>query len=160
MNIEEKLSDKTIEALQSLYGASSDKISFEKTNPDFVGDLTLVVFNFLKISKKKPEETATEIGNYLKANVSEVTDFNVVKGFLNIVIDDTFWLNYFKSINGKPFINSTLPANAPTVMVEYASPNTNKPLHLGHVRNILLGYSVSRILSAAGNKVVKTSVVN
>jgi len=160
MNIEQKLSHKTIEAFHSLYGHTIDAIAFEKTNPIFVGDLTLVVFNFLKISKKKPEETATEIGNYLKANVAEVSDFNVIKGFLNIVIADSFWLNYFKDIYGKPFINHTLPENAPTVMVEYASPNTNKPLHLGHVRNILLGYSVSKILSAAGNKVVKTSVVN
>src|SRR4051812_11313575 len=113
MDIEQKLKEKTIEALQSLYGASPDKITFEKTNPDFTGDLTLVVFNFLKISKKKPEETATEIGNYLKTNIPEVIDFNVVKGFLNIVIDDAFWLSYFKSVNGKPFINTTLPANAP-----------------------------------------------
>ncbi|MES2138808.1 MAG: arginine--tRNA ligase [Bacteroidota bacterium] len=160
MNIEKKLSEKTIEALQSLYGATIEKIVFEKTNPDFEGDLTLVVFNFLKISKKKPEETATEIGNFLKINVPEVADFNVIKGFLNIVIADSFWLNYFKSINGKLFINATLPANAPTVMVEYSSPNTNKPLHLGHVRNNLLGYSVSEILKAAGNKVIKTNLVN
>lgn len=160
MNIEKKLSEKTIEALQSLYGATIEKIVFEKTNPDFEGDLTLVVFNFLKISKKKPEETATEIGNFLKINVPEVADFNVIKGFLNIVIADSFWLNYFKSINGKPFINATLPADAPTVMVEYSSPNTNKPLHLGHVRNNLLGYSVSEILKAAGNKVIKTNIVN
>ncbi|MDO9186061.1 MAG: arginine--tRNA ligase [Bacteroidia bacterium] len=160
MNIEKKLSEKTIEALQSLYGAAIEKIVFEKTNPDFEGDLTLVVFNFLKISKKKPEETATEIGNFLKINVPEVADFNVIKGFLNIVIADSFWLNYFKSINGKPFINAILPADAPTVMVEYSSPNTNKPLHLGHVRNNLLGYSVSEILKAAGNKVIKTNIVN
>ncbi|MES2286277.1 MAG: arginine--tRNA ligase [Bacteroidota bacterium] len=160
MNIEKKLSEKTIEALQSLYGATIEKIVFEKTNPDFEGDLTLVVFNFLKISKKKPEETATEIGNFLKINVPEVADFNVIKGFLNIVIADSFWLNYFKSIHGKPFISSTLPADAPTVMVEYSSPNTNKPLHLGHVRNNLLGYSVSEILKAAGNKVIKTNLVN
>lgn len=160
MNIEKKLSEKTIEALKSLYGATIEKIVFEKTNPDFEGDLTLVVFNFLKISKKKPEETATEIGNFLKINVPEVADFNVIKGFLNIVIADSFWLNYFKSINGKPFINATLPADAPTVMVEYSSPNTNKPLHLGHVRNNLLGYSVSEILKAAGNKVIKTNIVN
>lgn len=160
MNIEKKLSEKTIEALKSLYGATIEKIVFEKTNPDFEGDLTLVVFNFLKISKKKPEETATEIGNFLKINVPEVADFNVIKGFLNIVIADSFWLNYFKSINGKPFINATLPSDAPTVMVEYSSPNTNKPLHLGHVRNNLLGYSVSEILKAAGNKVIKTNIVN
>src|ERR1035437_4551218 len=133
MNIEKKLSEKTIEALQSLYGATIEKAVFEKTNPDFVGDFTLVVFNFLKISKKKPEDTADDIGNYLKTNIAEVLDFNVVKGFLNLVIDDSFWLNYFKSINGKPFINATLSENASTVMVEYSSPNTNKPLHLGHV---------------------------
>ncbi len=160
MNIEKKLSETTIEALQSLYGTTIEKIAFEKTNPDFEGDLTLVVFNFLKISKKKPEETATEIGNYLKKNIPEVADFNVVKGFLNIVIADSFWLNYFKSINGKSFIITELPPNAPTVMVEYSSPNTNKPLHLGHVRNNLLGYSVSEILKAAGNKVIKTNLVN
>lgn len=159
MTLEQKLTEKTTEALQSLYGASSDKIAFEKTNPDFTGDLTFVVFNFLKISKKKPEDTANDIGTYLKANVPEIADFNVVKGFLNLVIADSFWLTYFKSINGKPLIQ-LVPENAPTVMVEYASPNTNKPLHLGHVRNILLGYSVSNILRAAGNKVVKTSVVN
>lgn len=160
MNIEKKLSEKTIEALKSLYGATIEKIVFEKTNPDFEGDLTLVVFNFLKISKKKPEETAIEIGNFLKINVPEVADFNVIKGFLNIVIADSFWLNYFKSINGKHFINAILPADAPTVMVEYSSPNTNKPLHLGHVRNNLLGYSVSEILKAAGNRVIKTNIVN
>lgn len=159
MNLEQKLTEKTAEALQSLYGASSDKIAFEKTNPDFIGDLTLVVFNFAKISKKKPEDTANDIGTYLKANVPEIADFNIVKGFLNLVIADSFWLNYFKTINSKSLIQP-VPANAPTVMVEYASPNTNKPLHLGHVRNILLGYSVSNILTAAGNKVVKTSIVN
>lgn len=159
MNLEQKLTEKTAEALLSLYGASSDKIAFEKTNPDFTGDLTLVVFNYVKISKKKPEDTANDIGTYLKTNVPEIADFNIVKGFLNLVIADSFWLNYFKSINSKSLIQPA-PADAPTVMVEYASPNTNKPLHLGHVRNILLGYSVSKILTAAGNKVVKTSIVN
>lgn len=160
MNIEKKISEKTIEALQSLYSQTVDKVVLEKTNPDFVGDITLVVFNFLKISKKKPEETANEIGNYLKSNVTEVSDFNVVKGFLNIVIAESFWLDHFKSIQGKPFVNPALPPDAPTVMVEYSSPNTNKPLHLGHVRNNLLGFSVSEILKAAGNNVVKTNLVN
>ncbi len=160
MNIEQKLSEKTIEALQLLYGVAVEKITFEKTSPDFEGDLTLVVFPFLKASKKKPEDTASEIGNYLKINVAEVASLNVVKGFLNIVIDNKFWLNYFQSVNGKTFINSVLLPNAPTVMVEYSSPNTNKPLHLGHVRNNLLGYSVAEILKAAGNKVVKTNLVN
>ncbi len=160
MTLEQKLTEKTAEALQSLYGASSDKIAFEKTNPDFTGDLTFVVFNFLKISKKKPEDTANDIGTYLKANVTEIADFNVVKGFLNLVIADSFWLNYFKSINGKPFFTSTPSANAKTVMVEYCSPNTNKPIHLGHVRNNLLGFSVAEILKATGNKVIKTNIVN
>ncbi len=160
MNIEKKLSEKTKEALETLYGAEINTINFEKTNPDFVGDFTLVVFPFLKISKKKPEDTATEIGNFLKNNLPEITSFNVVKGFLNIVIADSFWLNYFKSINGKTFINSAIPENAPIVMVEYSSPNTNKPIHLGHVRNNLLGYSISNILKAAGNKVIKTNIVN
>lgn len=159
MHIEQKLSDKAVEALQNLYGANVEKASFEKTNPDFQGDLTLVVFPFLKVSKKKPEDTATEIGNYLKDNVAEIESFNVVKGFLNIVISNYFWLNYFKSVNGKSFIKP-IPENAPVVMVEYSSPNTNKPLHLGHVRNNLLGYSVSEILKAAGNKVIKTNIVN
>ena len=160
MNIEQILSEKTIEALKSLYGGDVDKVVFERTNPDFAGDFTLVVFNFLKLSKKKPEVTADEIGNYLKTNVAEVADFNVIKGFLNIVISDSYWLNYLNSITNKPFINPELPANAATVMVEYSSPNTNKPLHLGHVRNNLLGYSVAEILKAAGNKVIKTNIVN
>ncbi|MDQ3048207.1 MAG: arginine--tRNA ligase [Bacteroidota bacterium] len=160
MNIEQKLSESTIAALKSLYSAEVEKVSFENTNPDFTGDLTLVVFNFLKISRKKPEDTATDIGNYLKANVPEVADFNVVKGFLNLVIKDSCWLDFFKALSGKPFLNRPVPTNAPTVLVEYASPNTNKPLHLGHIRNILLGYSVSQILKAAGNKVVKVNIVN
>ena len=159
MTLEQILTEKTDEALKSLYGGSSDKIVFEKTNLDFTGDLTLVVFNFLKISKKKPEETASEIGNYLKSALPEVADFNVVKCFLNLTIAYSFWLDYFRSINGKSFIQP-IPEDAPTVMVEYSSPNTNKPLHLGHVRNNLLGYSVSEILNAAGNKVIKTNLVN
>jgi arginyl-tRNA synthetase len=159
MNLEHKLSQATVEALHSLYGASIEKAAFEKTNPDFEGDLTLVVFPYLKASKKKPEDTASEIGNYLKEHVAEIASFNVVKGFLNIVISDAFWLNYFKSINGKSFIKP-VPENAPVVMVEYSSPNTNKPLHLGHVRNNLLGFSVSEILKATGNKVIRTNLVN
>ncbi len=158
--IEQILSEKTIEAIKTLYGGTVDKINFEKTNPDFTGDFTLVVFNFLKLSKKKPEITAEEIGNYLKSNVTEVADYNVITGFLNIVISDAYWLTYLSSINGKSIVNTQLPADAPVVMVEYSSPNTNKPLHLGHVRNNLLGYSVAEILKAAGNKVIKTNIVN
>jgi arginyl-tRNA synthetase len=160
MDIEHLLSEKTIEAIEHLYAVKVEKITFEKTNPDFRGDLTLVVFPFLRISKKKPEDTAKEIGDYLKVNLKEVVEFNVVKGFLNIVIADAFWFNYFTSIYNKPIINATLPANAPKILVEYSSPNTNKPLHLGHIRNNLLGYSVAEILKAAGNDVVKVNLVN
>lgn len=160
MGIEQKLSEKTKEALKALYGAEADKISFEQTNPDFTGDLTLVVFNFLKVSKKKPEETANDIGNYLKEHTPEVSDFNVVKGFLNISIGDEYWLNFFKTMNGSSQIRTGIPENAPISVVEYSSPNTNKPLHLGHVRNILLGHSVSQILQAAGNNVKKVNLVN
>lgn len=159
MNIEKKLVEKTCEALKHLYGAEINHVVFEATNPDFKGDYTLVVFNFLKISKKKPEETAQEIGNYLKEHVHELTDFNVVKGFLNLEIGDEFWLNYFKSIYGKPVLNPP-QQDGPLVMVEYSSPNTNKPLHLGHIRNNLLGYSVAQILKAAGNRVLKANLVN
>lgn len=160
MNIEQILSEKTIVAIQSLYSANVDTVALEKTNDDFEGDITIVVFPFLRISKKKPEDTATEIGSFLKESVEEIVSFNVVKGFLNIVIDNSYWLNYFKSSYVTPVINPELPADAPTVMVEYSSPNTNKPLHLGHVRNNLLGYSVSEILKAAGNNVIKTNLVN
>ncbi|MFL5763368.1 MAG: arginine--tRNA ligase [Bacteroidia bacterium] len=159
MTLEQILTEKTKEALQSLYGGAPDKITFEQTNPDFTGDLTLVVFSFLKLSKKKPEDTAKEIGEYLSSNVPEVADFNVIKGFLNLVIADTYWNNYFRTIDGKTFITAS-PDEGKVVMVEYSSPNTNKPLHLGHMRNILLGYSVSEILKAAGNKVIKTNIVN
>lgn len=160
ITIEKLLSEKTIDAIKTLYGAPIEKVSFEKTNPDFKGDLTLVVFPFLKISKKNPTDTAIDIGTYLKTHVSEIVDFNVVKGFLNISIDAIFWLNYFKSLKDKSFIHTTPPANAPTIVVEYSSPNTNKPLHLGHIRNNLLGYAVAEILKAAGNKVVKANLVN
>lgn len=160
MNIEQILSEKTIEAIKSLYKTDVSKIVFEKTNSDFKGDLTLVVFSFLKISKKNPQETAIEIGKYLKSTVTEIADFNVVKGFLNIVIDDAFWLKYLNKIVDTPFINTTIPEHAPTIMVEYSSPNTNKPLHLGHVRNNLLGYAIAEILKAAGNKVIKVNIVN
>jgi arginyl-tRNA synthetase len=159
MNIEHKLSQKTAEALQTLYDVTIEKATFEKTNPDFEGDLTLVVFPFLKASKKKPEDTANEIGNFLKKELSEITSFNVVKGFLNIVIADEFWISYFASVSGKSVLK-TSEGKKELVMVEYSSPNTNKPLHLGHVRNNLLGYSVSEILKAAGKDVIKTNLVN
>lgn len=160
MKIEELLIASTKKALKNLYNADVDAIVFEKTNPDFKGDYTLVVFPFLKISKKKPEDTANEIGNYLKENTKEIASFNVVKGFLNIVIDNNYWLTYFLSISNKSFIDNIVTPNANTIVVEYSSPNTNKPLHLGHLRNILLGYSVAQILKATGNNVIKANLVN
>jgi arginyl-tRNA synthetase len=153
MDILTILSTKTAEALKQLYSVDIETINFEATNPTFEGDFTLVVFPFVRISKKKPEETAEEIGNYLVNNVTQITRFNVVKGFLNLVIDDSFWIDYFKTINGTSLIKNTVNTNAPRILVEYSSPNTNKPLHLGHVRNNLLGYAVAEILKAAGNKV-------
>ncbi len=160
MNIERILTEKTIEAIKALYGTTVEKVSFEKTNPDFNGDLTLVVFPFLKISKKSPADTAIDIGSYLKNQLSEIADFNVVKGFLNLSIDSLFWLNYFKTINGKNFIHTSPAPHAKKIIIEYSSPNTNKPLHLGHIRNNLLGFSIAEILKAAGHKVIKANIVN
>jgi arginyl-tRNA synthetase len=133
-------------------------IGFQATRPEFEGDVTINVFPFLKLSSKGPEQTAQAIGEYLMANVPVVERFNVVKGFLNIVIADSYWLGFLKEAGAKDIL-----AFAPTgqkTMVEYASPNTNKPLHLGHLRNIFLGYSVSRILQAAGHEVIKVQVIN
>lgn len=156
MNIDSILTARVSEAIQSLYSTSFDpaKVVLQKTNKEFEGDITLVVFPFLKLSKKPPEGTAEEIGAYLKAHVPEVAGYNVVKGFLNLVISDAFWLQYFQ----QPATSSQQPGS--TIMVEYSSPNTNKPLHLGHIRNNLLGHSVSEILKAVGNKVIKVNLVN
>ncbi len=160
MPIEQKLTNATKEALAHLYDASVENIVFEDTNPSFEGDYTLVVFAFLKLSKKRPEDTAEEIGTFLQQHVEEIESFNVVKGFLNLVIGGNYWLSHFNSLQNKPFVSNELDENAPTVLVEYSSPNTNKPLHLGHVRNNLLGYSVANILKAAGNRVVMVNLVN
>lgn len=136
-----------------------EQISLEQTKKEFEGHATLVVFPFVRQTKKSPEQTAEQLGSFLKANYSEVADFNVIKGFLNIVLSDSYWLSVFENeISDKDF--GVLPANGKKVMVEYSSPNTNKPLHLGHVRNNLLGYSVSEILKANGFDVVKANLVN
>ncbi len=153
-NIEDILEEKVKEALKSLYGLSVEKVAFEKTKKEFEGDYTLVVFPYVKDSQKKPEDTANEIGTSLSIT-PEVKGFNVVKGFLNLVISDSYWLEYFIS-NPKTIIKKSTK----TIMVEYSSPNTNKPLHLGHVRNNLLGYSVAEILKADGNTVIKANLVN
>ena len=159
MDIQQKLKTQTIEALNLLYSLNVDEISFEKTNPNFKGDLTLVVFPYLRFSKKKPEDTAEDIGIFLKQNVSEISGFNIVKGFLNIELSNEYWISVAAEIS----LNGTqIPAigNGQKVVIEYSSPNTNKPLHLGHVRNNVLGFSYCRILEANGYHVVKNNLVN
>ncbi|OJU48039.1 MAG: arginine--tRNA ligase [Bacteroidales bacterium 45-6] len=163
MKIEKKLQNIVVSAIQALYGQSvpEETVQLSKTKKDFKGHLTLVVFPFLKISRKNPEQTAQEIGEYLRDNTIEVSDFNVIKGFLNITIAPSSWLELLDEVNSNPGYGfSSETPESPLVMIEYSSPNTNKPLHLGHIRNNLLGFSLSRILSANGNKVVKTNIVN
>ncbi len=163
MKIEKKLQDIVVSAIQALYGqnVAEEAVQLSKTKKDFKGHLTLVVFPFLKISRKNPEQTAQEIGEYLRNNTIEVSDFNVIKGFLNITIAPSSWLELLDEVNAKPDYGfSSETPESPLVMIEYSSPNTNKPLHLGHIRNNLLGFALSRILKANGNKVVKTNIVN
>lgn len=163
MNIESQITQTAIEAVKQLYGqeVSTDSLQPQKTKSNFQGNLTLVVFPLLKVSKKKPEETAEEIGAYLKEHCNAVADYNVVKGFLNLVISPEAWVGLLNDINAQPHFGEKQPtADSPLVMVEYSSPNTNKPLHLGHVRNNLLGWSLSKIMEANGNKVIKTNIVN
>ena len=163
MKIEEKIQVAVQEALKSLYGADIDEkqIQVQQTRSEFEGQLTVVVFPFLRASKKGPEQTGQELGEYLAANCDAVSKFNVVKGFLNLVISSQSWLERLQDIDADDqfgFVAAT--EDSPLVMIEYSSPNTNKPLHLGHVRNNLLGSSLARIVAANGNKVVKTNIVN
>ena len=163
MKIESIISNSVIEAVKALYGqeVAPKMVQIQKTKQEFEGNLTLVVFPFLKISKKKPEDTAQEIGQYLQDNCSAVSTFNVVKGFLNLVIAQSAWLQLLADIDADAkYGERKADENSPLVMIEYSSPNTNKPLHLGHVRNNLLGWSLAKIMEANGNKVVKTNIVN
>ena len=163
MNIENKIAESVINGLKALYGQEvpAAQVQLQKTKKEFEGHLTLVVFPFLKLSKKKPEETAQEIGEYLLANDSSISAFNVIKGFLNLTIASSCWIELLNSIHAEKQYG-IIPANenSPLVMIEYSSPNTNKPLHLGHVRNNLLGHALANIMMANGNKVVKTNIVN
>ena len=146
---------------KEIYDASIENVEFQSTRKDFEGDITVVVFAFLRYVKGNPVEIGTKIGEYLKSTVAEVSDFNVVKGFLNLVISDAHFVNRFHEIYAeKTFGLKTPKANEKAVMVEYSSPNTNKPLHLGHIRNNLLGYSVAEIIAASGKKVYKTQIIN
>ncbi|WP_321519518.1 arginine--tRNA ligase [uncultured Bacteroides sp.] len=163
MNIENKIAVSVINGLKSLYGQEvpAAQVQLQKTKKEFEGHLTLVVFPFLKLSKKKPEDTAEEIGEYLLDNDFSISAFNVIKGFLNLTIDSSCWIELLNSIHAEKQYG-IIPAseNSPLVMIEYSSPNTNKPLHLGHVRNNLLGHALANIMMANGNKVVKTNIVN
>ena len=163
MTIEQQIVATAIAAVKELYGQDVPEkmVQLQKTRSEFEGNLTLVVFPFLKISHKKPEDTAQDLGKYIKDNCQAIADFNVVKGFLNLVIDKKAWLGLLNEMNAnEKFGEKPVTENSPLVMIEYSSPNTNKPLHLGHVRNNLLGWSLAQIMEANGNKVVKTNIVN
>ncbi|WP_298473182.1 arginine--tRNA ligase [uncultured Maribacter sp.] len=160
MNIQEVLTIKVKEAIQQLFSAELPNVEFQPTRKDFNGDITVVVFPMLRVVKGNPVQIGTQIGEYLKKEVPEVADFNVVKGFLNLVIADAFYINFFNSIKEEAHFGYAKKESKEAVMVEYSSPNTNKPLHLGHIRNNLLGYSVAEILKAAGKKVYKTQIIN
>ena len=163
MKIEEQITVAALAAVKELYGTEVPEkmIQLQKTRSDFEGNLTLVTFPLLKTSRKKPEDTAQDLGEYLKKNCKAVADFNVVKGFLNLVIAQAAWTELLNDINAdEKFGEKRVTDESPLVMIEYSSPNTNKPLHLGHVRNNLLGWSLAQIMEANGNKVVKTNIVN
>jgi len=163
MKIEEQITVAALAAVKELYGTEVPEkmIQLQKTRSDFEGNLTLVTFPLLKTSHKKPEDTAQDLGEYLKKNCKTVADFNVVKGFLNLVIAQAAWTGLLNDINAdEKFGEKRVTDESPLVMIEYSSPNTNKPLHLGHVRNNLLGWSLAQIMEANGNKVVKTNIVN
>ena len=163
MNIENKLVDSVINGLKALYGQEvpAAQVQLQKTKKEFEGHLTLVVFPFLRMSKKGPKQTAQEIGEYLQANEPAVAAFNVIKGFLNLTIASSAWIELLNVIHADEQYGITaVDDNSPLVMIEYSSPNTNKPLHLGHVRNNLLGNALANIVMANGNKVVKTNIVN
>ena len=163
MTIEQQIINAALAAVKELYGQEVPEkmVQLQKTKKEFEGNLTLVVFPFLKISRKKPDETAREIGEYIKQNCKAIADFNAVGGFLNLVIDKKAWLALLNEMNlNEKFGEKPVTEASPLVMIEYSSPNTNKPLHLGHVRNNLLGWSLAQIMEANGNRVVKTNIVN
>ncbi|KAA6299915.1 MAG: Arginine--tRNA ligase, partial [Candidatus Ordinivivax streblomastigis] len=163
MNIENKLADAIINGIKTLYGQDvlPEQVQLQKTRKEFEGNFTLVVFSFLSISKRNPEQTAHEIGKYLQQNESAVATFNVVKGFLNLTVDSDLLVDLLNHVYTDEYYGLTAVTDtSPLVMIEYSSPNTNKPLHLGHVRNNLLGNALANILAANGNRVIKTNIVN
>ncbi|MFB9108067.1 arginine--tRNA ligase [Flavobacterium gyeonganense] len=161
MSLSQILTPSIQNAIQALFDVTVDKIEFQATRKEFEGDITMVIFPLLKLTKSNPAELGNKIGDYLVENVAEVARFNVVSGFLNIVIADRYYLNFFNEIRDNTKFGYVTPnTKEKAIMVEYSSPNTNKPLHLGHVRNNLLGYSVAEILKASGKKVYKTQIIN
>ncbi|MFT5714644.1 MAG: arginyl-tRNA synthetase [Flavobacterium sp.] len=165
MTLSQILTPSIEKAIQTLFDIAIDKVEFQSTRKEFEGDITMVIFPLLKVVKSNPVELGNKIGNYLVENVAEVARFNVVSGFLNIVISDEYYLNFFNGIRDDLKFGFVNPSRSfgtedKAVMVEYSSPNTNKPLHLGHVRNNLLGYSVAEIIKASGKKVYKTQIIN
>lgn len=161
MTLSQILTPQIEKAISALFGVTIDKIEFQATRREFEGDITMVIFPLLKLVKSNPVELGNKIGTYLVENVAEVEKFNVVSGFLNIVISDSYYLDFFaKTRTEKNFGFVTPKENEKAILVEYSSPNTNKPLHLGHVRNNLLGYSVAEIIKASGKKVYKTQIIN
>ena len=160
MSLQNTLSQHIKAAFNSLYQSEIERIEFQATRKDFEGDITVVTFPMLRLVKMNPVQLGEQLGTYLLAHSDEVVSFNVVKGFLNLVLSDTYFLSVFKTINSDPKFGFVNPSPTDAVMVEYSSPNTNKPLHLGHVRNNLLGYSVAEILKASGKKVYKTQIIN
>lgn len=161
MTLSQVLEPKINEAISQLFEIDYDKVEFQATRRDFEGDITMVIFPLLKKIKGSPADIGTKIGNYLKDNVSEVTNFNVVSGFLNIVISNEYYKDFFQKIRSdEQYGRSPINSEDKAVMIEYSSPNTNKPLHLGHVRNNLLGFSVAEIIKASGKKVYKTQIIN
>lgn len=163
MHIDQIIKEKIVDAVDSLYGQKieAESVQLQNTRKDVEGDVTVVVFPFLRFSKKSPEQTAEQLGEYLKEQVDLIDDFSVIKGFLNLLISKNYWLSVLEDAANKPtFGFKAADENSPLVMVEYSSPNTNKPLHLGHIRNNLLGFSIGEIIKANGNKLVKTNIVN
>ena len=163
MIIESHIKATVVNAIKELYATDiePDSIQLQLTRKDMKGDYTVVVFPLLKISKKNPVETGNDLGNYIQTNCSEVSGFEVIKGFLNLQLSMTYWINLLnENVHNPEYGKKSADDKSPQVMIEYSSPNTNKPLHLGHIRNNLLGFSLSRIVSANGNRVVKTNIVN
>ncbi|SHF71619.1 arginyl-tRNA synthetase [Arenibacter palladensis] len=160
MNIQEALAQKVKEAVTSIFKVELPTVEFQPTRKDFAGDITAVIFPMLRYVKGNPVQIGGQIGQFLKDEVEEVTDFNVVKGFLNITISNEYYLDFFEGIRNQQDFGFVSQSSEEAIMVEYSSPNTNKPLHLGHVRNNLLGYSVAEILKASGKKVYKTQIIN